>query len=128
MDIAYLKQKYGDRLCLCGNINLAYTADARHAEDVDAEVEQRIHHVAPGGGYCVGSSNTVTEYVPLANYKAMRERNPEVWPLSDKSSEGLISEEGRWQGVGLPSQDERGTGRHDEVRLRDRPRRKATAR
>jgi uroporphyrinogen decarboxylase len=29
--------------------------------------------LAPGGGYCVSSSNSVTEYVPFENYMAMRE-------------------------------------------------------
>jgi uroporphyrinogen decarboxylase len=40
---------------------------------VEAEVRQRIRDIAPGGGYCVGSSNTVTEYVPVANFRAMIE-------------------------------------------------------
>jgi hypothetical protein len=29
--------------------------------------------VGEGGGYCVASSNSVTAYVPLANFNAMRE-------------------------------------------------------
>ena len=34
-------------------------------------MRERIRTLAPGGGYCVSSSNSVTEYVPLENYKAM---------------------------------------------------------
>jgi uroporphyrinogen decarboxylase len=73
MDIAYLKQKYGEKLCLCGNIDLAYTLTLGTPEEVVEEVKQRLRQIAPGGGYCAGSSNSVTEYVPLANYNAMRE-------------------------------------------------------
>ena len=35
------------------------------------ELKSLIRDVGPGGGYCVGSSNTVTNYVPLENYRAM---------------------------------------------------------
>ncbi len=73
MDIVEVKRKYGDKLCLIGNIDLGYTLTRGTPEEVDAEVKQRIHDCAPGGGYCVSSSNSVTEYVPLANFNAMRE-------------------------------------------------------
>ena len=42
-------------------------------EEVEAEVRERIRTIAPGGGYCVGSANSVPAYVPLANFNAMRE-------------------------------------------------------
>jgi uroporphyrinogen decarboxylase len=38
---------------------------------VEAEVKERIRTLAPGGGYAVGSSNTVAHYVKLENFKAM---------------------------------------------------------
>lgn len=72
MDINYLKRTVGDRLCLIGNIDLGYTLTLGTPEDVENEVRQRITEVGVGGGYCVGSSNSVTEYVPIANYEAMR--------------------------------------------------------
>ncbi len=37
-----------------------------------AALRQRIRDLAPGGGYVVASANSVPEYVPLANYNAMR--------------------------------------------------------
>lgn len=73
MDIGRLKHTYGDRLCLCGNIDLAYTLTLGSPEEVVQEVKRRLKEIAPGGGYCLGSSNSVTEYVPLANFNAMRE-------------------------------------------------------
>lgn len=73
MDIAYLKKTVGDKLCLIGNIDLAYTLTLGTPDEVAEETKQRLHDVAPGGGYCVSSSNSVTDYVPLENFNAMRE-------------------------------------------------------
>jgi uroporphyrinogen decarboxylase len=73
MDIAELKRSVGDRIALCGNIDLSYTLTRGTPDEVRAEVRERIRTVAPGGGYVLGSSNSVPEYVPLENYNAMRE-------------------------------------------------------
>jgi uroporphyrinogen decarboxylase len=73
MDIRLLKEKYFGRLCLIGNIDLGYTLTLGSPDEVRQEVRERIRCIAPGGGYCVGSSNTVTNYVPLENFKAMVE-------------------------------------------------------
>ncbi|OGO05102.1 MAG: hypothetical protein A2Y91_02200 [Chloroflexi bacterium RBG_13_54_8] len=73
MDIVYLKRTVGDRLCLIGNIDLAYTLTLGTPEEVAEETRQRLREVAPGGGYCVSSSNSIPEYVPFQNYNAMRE-------------------------------------------------------
>ncbi len=77
MDIAEVKRRVGRKLCLIGNIDLGYTLTRGTPEEVRAEVRERIRACAPGGGYCVGSSNTVTNYVPLANYRAMIEATKE---------------------------------------------------
>ena len=83
MDINEVKQRYGDRLALFGNIDLGYTLTRGTPEEVRAEVRQRIRDLAPGGGYAVGSSNSVTRYVPLENFNAMREATFEygVYPI-----------------------------------------------
>lgn len=73
MDILELKRQYGGRLCLCGNINLDSTLTRGTPAEVEEEVKLRIRTVGPGGGYCCGSSNSVTEYVPFENYLAMLE-------------------------------------------------------
>jgi len=71
MDIVEVKKKWGDKLCLIGNLNLDSTLTLGSPEDVRAEVYERIRTIGPGGGYMVASSNSVTDYVPLANMKAM---------------------------------------------------------
>ena len=60
-------------MCLLGNIDLGYTLTRGTPEDVREEVKLRIRQCAPGGGYCVASSNSITEYVPFANFMAMRQ-------------------------------------------------------
>ena len=71
MDSRAVKAEYGDRLALLGNIEIGETLTLGTPADVEAEVKQRIQTLAPGGGYAVGSSNTVAHYVPLENFKAM---------------------------------------------------------
>lgn len=73
MDINRLKREVGNRLSLIGNIDLSYTLTRGTPAEVQAEVQERIRVCAPGGGYAVGSANSVTYYVPLDNYNAMRE-------------------------------------------------------
>lgn len=73
MDIKELKEKIGDRVCLIGNLDLGYTLTRGTPEEVVEETKQRIRDIAPSGGYCVGSSNTVPYYVPVDNYRAMVE-------------------------------------------------------
>ncbi len=73
MDINEIKRKYGSRISLLGNIDLIYTLTRGTPEEVRAEVRRRIHDLAPGGGYAVASANSIPEYVPLANFNALRE-------------------------------------------------------
>jgi uroporphyrinogen decarboxylase len=73
MDINEVKRQYGHRITIIGNIDLGYTLTRGTPEEVREEVRQRIHDLAPGGGYALASSNSVPEYVPLANFRAMRD-------------------------------------------------------
>ena len=71
MDIIEVKKRYGKKLCLIGNIDLSYTLTRGSTEEVEAEVKQKLKDIAPGGGYCLGSSNSITSYVKIENYRAM---------------------------------------------------------
>jgi len=73
MDIVRLKEAVGDKLCLMGNIGLDFPLSRGTPHDVEQEVKERLKQVAPGGGYCVSSSNSVAHWVPLENFNAMRE-------------------------------------------------------
>ena len=71
VDIYEMKQTYGRRLCLIGNIELASVLALGSVDDVIADTRRHLRELAPGGGYCLGSSNSITRDVPLANYRAM---------------------------------------------------------
>jgi uroporphyrinogen decarboxylase len=72
MDIVDVKRRYGSRLCLCGGIDVDLLA--RGTTDQVRELARKlIATVGPGGGWCAGSSNSVPEYVPVANYSMMVE-------------------------------------------------------
>ena len=73
MDIRELKKQYGDRLCLIGNLDLEYTLTRGRPEEVVNTTKGLIRDLAPSGGYCVGSGNSVPAYVPFENYLAMVE-------------------------------------------------------
>lgn len=72
MDISVLKKRVGDKLCLLGNIDMDIMA-RKGPDEVKELVMQNLRNVAPGGGYIIGASNSVPEYIPLENYNAMRE-------------------------------------------------------
>jgi uroporphyrinogen decarboxylase len=73
MDIVALKREVAGRLTLIGNIDLAYTLTLGTPTEVDAEVKERIRVLAPGGGYCLSSANSLPDYVPFNNIMAMRD-------------------------------------------------------
>ena len=72
MDIREVKRRYGDSLCLIGNIDVDVLSRSK-PEIVRQQVRALLHDIAPGGGYCLGSGNTVPSYVRLENYRALIE-------------------------------------------------------
>ncbi len=71
LDIVKIKESFGDRLCLVGNVSNEVLR-AGSPEEIDALVKELITKVAPGGGYCVGSGNSVPSWADFDNYMAMR--------------------------------------------------------
>ena len=72
MDIEEVKRKVGDRLCLVGNISNEILAEGT-PEEVAALTRSRLKALGPGGGYCLGSGNSVPDWARFENYLAMRE-------------------------------------------------------
>ncbi|MFC1806717.1 uroporphyrinogen decarboxylase family protein [Planctomycetota bacterium] len=68
--ITEAKDLYGDRLAVLGGIDMDLLARGSEAA-VRARVREVVEHCAPGGGFALGSGNTVANYVPVANYLAM---------------------------------------------------------
>jgi len=84
MDIVELKRAVGDRVCLIGNIDVDLLARGTPEQVADL-AERRICELAPGGGYVLGSSNTVPNYCRIENYTAMV-RAVKKWPTRFSSS------------------------------------------
>ena len=72
MDIRKLKKRVAGKLCLAGNVELDRLSRGTPAE-VRGLALANIRDLAYDGGYCLGSSNSVTNYVPVENYRAMIE-------------------------------------------------------
>jgi uroporphyrinogen decarboxylase len=71
MDINKIKEKYGNKVCIIGNIDLDYTLTLGTPEEVEREVRDRIEKVGKGGGYMISSANSITNYCKLENVRAM---------------------------------------------------------
>jgi uroporphyrinogen decarboxylase len=69
--MAGMKAKYGDRICLKGNIDCTGALCDGTAEEVVEEVRQCLREGASGGGLIISSSNTIHRGVKPENYRAM---------------------------------------------------------
>ena len=72
MDLATVKAKYGDQLCLIGNVNINALSNGT-SEEVDQIVKECIQTAGVGGGYMVSSANSVPSYANPDNVRAMAE-------------------------------------------------------
>jgi uroporphyrinogen decarboxylase len=66
------KRLYGDRIAILGGVDVDVLSRAT-PEQVRVYVRHILDECAPGGGYALGTGNTVTNYMPLENYLAMLE-------------------------------------------------------
>jgi len=71
MDIGRIKDRYGDRIALVGNIDCGYLLSQAPVEEVRRVTRQTIRRAAPGGGYCLSSSNSIHSSVKPENFMAM---------------------------------------------------------
>jgi uroporphyrinogen decarboxylase len=70
MSLEEVKKGFGDRLCLIGNVDVDLLARGE-PEQIRALVRRSIEVAGKGGGYIVGSGNSIPEYVAIENYRAM---------------------------------------------------------
>lgn len=73
MDIGLLKQKYGHRVCLVGNIDCGYLLSQAPVEEVRRVTKQTIETAKPGSGFMLSSSNSIHSSVRPENFMAMIE-------------------------------------------------------
>lgn len=71
MRLRDVKSEYGDRLCLIGNIDVAYTLASGTTEQVVEDVKAAIRDAAYGSGYILGSGHTIHDSVSPQNFVTM---------------------------------------------------------
>jgi uroporphyrinogen decarboxylase len=64
------KRKWGTRMALLGGVDMDVLARGSE-EQVRAYTRRCIEECAPGGGWALGSGNTVANYIPVGNFLAM---------------------------------------------------------
>lgn len=69
-DVCEDKKEYGDRLTLLGGIDVDFLCRSNPSE-VRQRVRETLELCQPGGGYCLGTGNSVANYIPMDNYLAM---------------------------------------------------------
>ena len=70
MDIRSFKKKYGDRVCVLGNVNVDTLTDGTPEETYE-ETRDLIRDLAPGYGYILSSGNSVPEFAQPENVLAL---------------------------------------------------------
>lgn len=68
--VTLAKQRYGSRIAVIGGIDMHFLCTA-DAQSIRKRVRETLDICLPGGGYCLGSGNSVANYVPVDNYLVM---------------------------------------------------------
>ena len=69
-DICTVKQQWGGKIALLGGLDMDFMCRASEAE-VRARTRRTLQVCQPGGGYCLGTGNSVANYISIENYLAM---------------------------------------------------------
>jgi uroporphyrinogen decarboxylase len=64
------KERWGNRIALIGGVDMDFLCRADE-QQLRERVRFILDRCAPGGGYCLGSGNSIANYVPLQNYLIM---------------------------------------------------------
>jgi uroporphyrinogen decarboxylase len=69
-DVRDLKATWGQRIAILGGIDMDFLCRAGESQ-IRQRVRDTLDICQPGGGYMLGTGNTVANYVPLENYLIM---------------------------------------------------------
>jgi uroporphyrinogen-III decarboxylase len=70
VDLAEAKRLVGDRVCLKGYVDLLYVIKLGTEAQVRETVREAIEVAAPGGGFILGTSDSIREGTPIENVRA----------------------------------------------------------
>ena len=85
MPVTEVKKKYGDRIAVLGGVDMNAICTLEEKE-LRAYVRNIIQVCGPGGGYAMGTGNTVANYIPLKNFYIMLDetRKYGVYPIGKR--------------------------------------------
>lgn len=69
-DVVAAKSRYGSQIALLGGIDVDFLCRATEAE-TRKRVRDTLDQCQSSGGYCLGTGNSVANYIPVENYLAM---------------------------------------------------------
>jgi len=69
-DVRDARDRWGDRIALLGGIDVDFLCRSGEAA-IRERTRRTLEKCMPGGGYCLGTGNSVANYIPLENYLAM---------------------------------------------------------
>jgi uroporphyrinogen decarboxylase len=72
MDMAVIKQRAGDRVCLLGGVQCSLLQTGTEAEIIE-QCKYVLRHGLPGGGYIYGTTNVASKGLPLERYQLILE-------------------------------------------------------
>jgi uroporphyrinogen decarboxylase len=69
-DVCDVKRAYGSRIAVLGGIDVDFLCRADE-QAIRRRVRDTLAVCQPGGGYCLGTGNSVANYIPVENYLIM---------------------------------------------------------
>ena len=79
VDVVDVKEQYGEHIAVLGGIDVDFLCRASE-QDIRKRVRHTLERCLPGGGYCLGTGNSVANYIPLDNYLAMLDEGRQYSP------------------------------------------------
>jgi 5-methyltetrahydrofolate--homocysteine methyltransferase len=113
IDYREYKKKFGDSVCLAGNIDVEFPLAHGTPEDVEKDVKEHMEILKPGGGYVAACSHSIVNYIPHENYQAM---------INAIHRYGLYDDERLWVvsgGGSIEREEKTKTVPHPEKKIRD---------
>ncbi|HHV44855.1 MAG TPA: uroporphyrinogen-III decarboxylase-like protein [Firmicutes bacterium] len=77
MPVEEAKQLFGDRMAILGGLDVDFLCRATE-EEVRARTREILEACMPGGGYALGTGNSVANYIPTENYLAMLDEGRKI--------------------------------------------------
>jgi uroporphyrinogen decarboxylase len=77
LPVTEAKKLYGERIAILGGVDVDFLVRGSEA-DVRAYTRRVLEACMPGGGYALGTGNSVANYIPVGNYLAMLDEGVKV--------------------------------------------------